>query len=136
MDYDILDIGLAEKGKLRTEWASRRMPVLAAIRERFEAEKPLAGYRIGACMHVTSETATLMHTLVAGGAEVALCASNPIVFIVGLLALNCWVLHPGHTYTNFNARMPVFSHYPKYQGFSIKPSHLISDPLCENPVAF
>ena len=78
MDYDILDIGLAKKGALRIEWASRRMPVLAAIRERFEAEKPLAGYRIGACMHVTSETATLMHTLIAGGAEVVLCASNPL----------------------------------------------------------
>lgn len=78
MDHDILDIGLADKGALRIEWASRRMPVLASIRERFEREQPLAGYRIGACMHVTSETATLMNTLVAGGAEVALCASNPL----------------------------------------------------------
>lgn len=78
MDHDIADIGLADKGDLRIEWAARRMPVLAAIRLRFEKEKPLAGYRIGACMHVTSETATLMHTLVAGGAEVALCASNPL----------------------------------------------------------
>ena len=78
MDYDVADIGLADKGDLRIEWASRRMPVLAAIRARFEKNKPLAGYRIGACMHVTSETATLMHTLVAGGAEVALCASNPL----------------------------------------------------------
>jgi adenosylhomocysteinase len=78
MDYDVADIGLAGKGDLRIEWASRRMPVLAAIRARFEKDKPLAGYRIGACMHVTSETATLMYTLVAGGAEVALCASNPL----------------------------------------------------------
>ncbi len=78
MNHDIADIALADTGDLRIEWAARRMPVLAAIRERFEAEQPLAGYRIGACMHVTTETATLMHTLVAGGAEVALCASNPL----------------------------------------------------------
>lgn len=78
MDYDISDIGLADKGDLRIEWAARRMPVLAAIRERFEKDQPLAGVRIGACMHVTSETATLMHTLIAGGAQVALCASNPL----------------------------------------------------------
>jgi adenosylhomocysteinase len=78
MDYDIADIELADKGDLRIEWAARRMPVIAAIRERFEKEQPLAGVRIGACMHVTSETATLMHTLIAGGATVALCASNPL----------------------------------------------------------
>jgi len=78
MNHDIADIDLAGKGELRIEWASSRMPVLAAIRKRFEEEQPLKGYRIGACMHVTSETATLMHTLVAGGAEVALCASNPL----------------------------------------------------------
>ena len=78
MDFDILDAALAEKGHLRIEWAARRMPVLGAIRERFEKEKPLAGVRIGACMHVTTETATLMLALVAGGAEVALCASNPL----------------------------------------------------------
>ncbi len=78
VEYDIADIGLADKGDLRIEWAARRMPVLAAIRERFEKEQPLAGYRIGACMHVTSETATLMHALVAGGAEVTICASNPL----------------------------------------------------------
>ncbi|RLE16071.1 MAG: adenosylhomocysteinase, partial [Actinobacteria bacterium] len=78
MDYDILDSSLAEKGHLRIEWAASRMPVLAAIRERFETELPLAGVRIGACMHVTTETANLMTTLIAGGAEVALCASNPL----------------------------------------------------------
>ena len=78
MQHDIAHIGLSEQGHLRIEWAARRMPVLAAIRERFERERPLEGYRIGACMHVTSETANLMLTLVAGGAEVALCASNPL----------------------------------------------------------
>ena len=78
MQHDIAHIGLSEQGHLRIEWAARRMPVLGAIRTRFEAERPLEGYRIGACMHVTTETANLMLTLVAGGAEVALCASNPL----------------------------------------------------------
>lgn len=78
MDFDILDSALAQKGHLRIEWAASRMPVLAVIRKRFEKEQPLAGVRIGACMHVTTETATLMMTFVAGGAEVVLCASNPL----------------------------------------------------------
>ncbi len=78
MDFDILDSALAQKGHLRIEWAASRMPVLASIRKRFEKEQPLAGVRIGACMHVTTETATLMMTLVAGGADVVLCASNPL----------------------------------------------------------
>jgi len=78
MDHDIADFSLKDKGHLRIEWAARRMPVLAAIRERFEVEQPLAGYRIAACMHVTTETANLMLTLIAGGAEVALSASNPL----------------------------------------------------------
>jgi len=78
MDHDILDASLAEGGDLRIEWAASRMPVLEAIKERFVKEQPLAGVRIGACMHVTTETANLMLTLVAGGAEVALCASNPL----------------------------------------------------------
>lgn len=78
MDYDIADPSLAELGNRRIEWATRRMPVLGAIRERFERDKPLAGVTIGACMHVTTETANLMLVLRAGGAEVALCASNPL----------------------------------------------------------
>ncbi|MCL1587180.1 MAG: adenosylhomocysteinase [Actinomycetia bacterium] len=78
MDYDIADIGLAPEGNLRIEWAARRMPVLKAITDRFIEEQPLAGYKIAACMHVTTETANLMLTLVAGGAEVVLCASNPL----------------------------------------------------------
>ena len=77
-DYDIKDIGLAPEGMLRIEWADMHMPVLRAIREPFEKEKPLAGVRIGACLHVTTETANLMRTLVAGGADVVLCASNPL----------------------------------------------------------
>jgi adenosylhomocysteinase len=78
VDYDIADPDLAGLGDRRIEWAARRMPVLAAIRERFEEEQPLAGITVGACMHVTTETANLMLTLRAGGAAVALCASNPL----------------------------------------------------------
>src|SRR5919204_1764356 len=78
MDCDVKDVALAEKGRTRIEWANQEMGVLAQVRERFEKEKPLAGMRIGACLHVTTETANLIRTLVAGGAEVALCASNPL----------------------------------------------------------
>jgi adenosylhomocysteinase len=78
VDCDVKDLGLAEKGRLRVEWAQQEMRVLGTIRERFEKERPLDGIRIGACLHVTTETANLMQTLVAGGAEVALCASNPL----------------------------------------------------------
>ena len=75
---DIRDISLAEAGRARIEWAARDMPVLASIQKRFAGEKPLEGVRIGACMHVTTETANLMRALVASGAKVALCASNPL----------------------------------------------------------
>jgi adenosylhomocysteinase len=78
MNHDIADPSLAEAGALRIEWAKGRMPVLASIRERFEKETPLDGLRIAACLHVTSETANLMTTLRAGGADVMLCASNPL----------------------------------------------------------
>ena len=76
--YDVKDLGLAAEGRRRIEWADRQMPVLAAIRERFGRERPLTGYRISACLHVTTETANLMRTLQAGGADVVLCASNPL----------------------------------------------------------
>jgi adenosylhomocysteinase len=76
--YDIADIGLADLGQQRIEWADRHMPVLAQIRERFESEKPLDGIRLAACLHVTTETANLTRTLLAGGADVILCASNPL----------------------------------------------------------
>ncbi|MGQ9561400.1 MAG: adenosylhomocysteinase [Candidatus Oleimicrobiaceae bacterium] len=78
MDYDIKDIGLAEEGARRIAWADNDMPVLRLIRERFEKEKPLQGKRLSACLHVTAETANLMRTLKAGGADVVLCASNPL----------------------------------------------------------
>src|SRR5690348_10026070 len=76
--FDVKDVALAPEGVNRIEWADREMPVLAAIRDRFESEQPLAGYRIAACLHVTSETANLMRTLKAGGADIVLCASNPL----------------------------------------------------------
>jgi len=78
MDYHIKDISLSEKGRLRMEWAEMAMPVSKLIRARFEKEKPLKGIHLSACLHVTTETAVLMRTLVAGGAQVTLCASNPL----------------------------------------------------------
>jgi adenosylhomocysteinase len=78
MKCDIADRKLAGAGRLRVEWAERNMPVLRLIRERFAKEKPLDGLRIGCCLHVTTETANLMVTLQAGGAQLALCASNPL----------------------------------------------------------
>jgi adenosylhomocysteinase len=76
--HDVTDLGLAAEGIRRIEWAEREMPVLRLIRERFERELPLAGLRVGACLHVTTETANLMRTLKAGGATVVLAASNPL----------------------------------------------------------
>jgi adenosylhomocysteinase len=78
MDYDINEINLAEQGRLRTEWAGMSMPVLNKIRERFSEEKPLKGIRLSTCLHVTTETANLLKTLKAGGADVVICASNPL----------------------------------------------------------
>src|SRR5436190_16216823 len=78
MDGDVKDRGLIDKGRARIEWAGAEMGVLALIKERFEKERPLDGLRIGACLHVTTETANLVEALQAGGAEVALCASNPL----------------------------------------------------------
>jgi adenosylhomocysteinase len=76
--YDIKDLKLADEGKRRTEWAERSMPVLRQIRARFTKEQPLKGVKLSACLHVTTETANLMQTLRAAGAEIALCASNPL----------------------------------------------------------
>ncbi len=78
ISYDVKDLSLAEEGQLRMEWAEKEMPVLRLIRARFEKEKPLEGYRISACLHVTTETGNLMKTLKAGGADVVLTASNPL----------------------------------------------------------
>jgi adenosylhomocysteinase len=78
MDYDVKEIKLAKEGLLRIEWANQNMPVLNNIRKRFAKEMPLKGIRLAACLHVTTETASLMQTLKAGGAKVVLCASNPL----------------------------------------------------------
>lgn len=78
MEYDVKDLSLAGQGKLRIEWAERNMPVLRSIKRRFTKEKPLKGVRLAACLHVTTETANLASTLKAGGADVVLCASNPL----------------------------------------------------------
>ena len=77
-NYDVADLSLAEPGQARIEWADSHMPVLRQIRERFERERPLEGLTLGACLHVTTETANLARTLKAGGADVGLCASNPL----------------------------------------------------------
>jgi adenosylhomocysteinase len=76
--YDVKDIALAVEGKKRIEWADKDMPVLRTIRERFKKEQPLKGVRMAACLHITTETASLLRTLVAGGAQVVACASNPL----------------------------------------------------------
>ena len=97
--HDVKDRTLAAKGVLRIEWAEKEMPVLRSIRERFAKEKPLEGVRIGACLHVTSETASLMRTLAAGGAELALCASNPLSTqddVAAALVVEYGVLHLRH----------------------------------------
>jgi adenosylhomocysteinase len=78
VEHDVKSIDLATGGRYRIEWAEQEMPVLRSIRERFAKEKPLEGVRISACLHVTTETANLMHTLQVGGADVVLCASNPL----------------------------------------------------------
>jgi adenosylhomocysteinase len=76
--YEIADVALADAGQRRIDWADRQMPVLASIRERFERERPLEGVTVACCLHVTTETANLVRTLLAGGAETVLCASNPL----------------------------------------------------------
>src|ERR671926_1468662 len=78
IDHDVKDLAQAAAGRLRIEWAEQSMPVLRQVRERFTREQPLKGVRLGACLHVTTETAVLMLTLKAGGAQLALCASNPL----------------------------------------------------------
>jgi adenosylhomocysteinase len=78
VDYDVKDINLADQGKLKIEWAEASMPVLRLIKKRFKREQPLKGMRVTACLHVTTETANLMKTLQAGGADIRLCASNPL----------------------------------------------------------
>src|SRR4029450_7590335 len=78
IEHDVKDLNLATAGRYKIEWAESQMPVLKLIRERFSKERPLAGLRVSACLHVTSETAALMRSMQLGGAEIVLCASNPL----------------------------------------------------------
>ena len=78
MNYDIRDLSLADRGRQRIAWAARHMPVLSQLQTEFAAEQPFQGRRIAASLHITTETAVLLHVLRAGGAELALCASNPL----------------------------------------------------------
>ena len=78
IEHDVKDLGLATAGRYKIEWAESQMPVLKLIRERFAKERPLAGLKVSACLHVTSETAALARTMQVGGADIVLCASNPL----------------------------------------------------------
>jgi adenosylhomocysteinase len=109
MNYDIKDINLAKKGALRIEWARNNMPVLSLIAKRFAREKPLKGIKLAACLHVTTETGVLMETLKAGGARLALCASNPLstqddvaASLVKDLKINVFAIKGEDTKTYYN----------------------------------
>lgn len=117
MDYDIKDIKLAKKGALRIEWASNNMPVLALIGERFKKEKPLSGLKVAACLHVTTETGVLMEVLKSAGAEVFVCASNPLstqddvaASLVSDLGIACFAIKGEDTdtyYKHINAVLAI-----------------------------
>src|SRR3954451_4044280 len=117
--HDVKDLALAAEGKRRIEWADRQMPVLAQIRQRFEKEQPLAGYRVSACLHVTTETANLMRTLTAGGADVVLCASNPLstqddvaAALVDEYDISCFAIKGEDNDTYYSHIEPPVDHKP------------------------
>src|SRR5919109_570655 len=119
MDYEVRDLALAAKGKARVEWAAQSMPVLNLIRQRFEAERPLVGVRIAACLHVTTETGNLMQVLKAGGADIALCASNPLstqddvaAWLVAEEHLPVFAIHGEDKDTYYRHIQKVLSHRP------------------------
>ena len=118
-DHAIYDIGLADRGKLRVEWAERSMPVVRLIRERFAKEKPLKGQRLSACLHVTTETANLAITLKAGGADVALCASNPlstqddvVAHLVRDHGIKVFAIHGEDNDTYYDHIRSALAHFP------------------------
>jgi adenosylhomocysteinase len=125
MDHDVKDLALADKGKLRMEWAGRFMPVLAQIKEEFSKTKPLKKAKISACLHVTSETANLMETLKAGGAEVSLTASNPLSTQDDIAA--CLVKH--HEVPTFCVKGEDNTTYYRHieQALGIKPNITMDD---------
>jgi len=117
--FDVKDLSLAETGRLRTEWAATEMPVLRLVRERFAKEKPLKGTRISGCLHITSETANLALTLKAGGAEVALCASNPLstqddiaAFLVEYHGIPMYAIRGEDRETYYNHVLSALEHKP------------------------
>jgi adenosylhomocysteinase len=119
MDYDVKDISLAKKGRLRMEWAEMAMPVSKLIRNRFEKEKPLKGMRLSACLHVTTETAVLMRTLLAGGAKLALCASNPLstqddvaAYLVKELNIPVFAIKGEDSKTYYTHIQKTLAHFP------------------------
>ena len=119
VDYDIKDISLAKKGRLRMEWAEMAMPVSKLIRSRFEKEKPLKGVRLSACLHVTTETAVLMRTLLAGGAQLALCASNPLstqddvaAYLVKELNIPVFAIKGEDNQTYYTHIQKALAHFP------------------------
>ncbi len=126
MKYDVKDLALAEAGKLRIEWANQSMPVLNRIRARFEKEKPLAGISVAACLHVNPETASLLKTLKAGGAEVVTCASNPLstqdevaASLVAHDKIPCFAIKGEDTktyYSHINAVLDARPHYTMDDG--------------------
>ncbi len=118
-DHDVRDLGLAAAGRKRIEWADRQMPVLRLIRERFTAEQPLKGQRLGACLHVTCETANLLRALKAGGAEVLCCASNPLstqddvaAALVAEYGIPTFAIHDEDRDTYYNHLRAVLSRGP------------------------
>jgi adenosylhomocysteinase len=119
IDHDIKDISLAKKGRLRMEWAEMAMPVSTLVRRRFEKEKPLKGVRLSACLHVTTETAVLMRALLAGGAKLALCASNPLstqddvaAYLVKELNIPVFAIKGEDSQTYYTHIQKALAHFP------------------------
>ncbi len=120
MNYDIKDIKLANKGALRIEWAANNMPVLKLIATRFAKEKPLKGLKVACCLHVTTETGVLMEALKAGGANLALCASNPLSTqddvsssLVMHLKISCFAIKGENTKTYYEHIKSVLAGLPE-----------------------
>jgi adenosylhomocysteinase len=117
--HDVRDLGLAAAGRKRIEWADNQMPVLRLIRERFAKERPLKGHRMGACLHITCETANLLRALTAGGAEVIACASNPLstqddvaAALVAEYGISCYAIHDEDRETYYNHLRAVLGSRP------------------------
>jgi len=117
--HDVRDLGLAAVGRKRIEWADQQMPVLRLIRERFARDLPLKGHKLGACLHITCETANLLRALKAGGAEVIACASNPLstqddvaAALVADYGIPCYAIHGEDRDTYYNHLRAVLSGHP------------------------